>query len=468
VQTSRKTTNPLSISPEQFQTLANRVTDLASEFLGDLNSLPTFPTTSGIKTEELFGGAIPEEGSGEASFDLLSEVLKHSRPPSPRFFGYVLGSGDPVGAIADMLASVVNQNVTAWRSGPASVTIERTVVAWMAQAMGCREFSGVLTGGGSSANLMGLTMAREAKLPSNEDGAQPAVVYASTEVHMSMPKAIAMLGLGRNNIRYIPVDSNFRMDVVALTEAVEQDQQAGKKAIAVIANAGTVNTGAIDDLQAIAKIARTHELWFHVDGAYGALAALAEPEKFRGIELADSVSLDPHKWMYQPLDCGLLLYRDAAIARKTFAYSGDYTKVLNADPIEGFAFFEESIELSRRFRALKLWLSLRYHGMSAFRDAIRKDLRHAQLLAELIRKESRLELLAEPELSAVCFRWKNGTNDFNQRLMKRIVQRGRVFLSNATIHGQFALRVCFVNHRTTDADVHAIVEETIAAAQEVG
>src|SRR6185369_6543151 len=128
------------ISPEQFQTLANRVTDLASEFLGDLNSLPTFPTTSGIKTEELFGGAIPEEGSGEASFDLLSEVLKHSRPPSPRFFGYVLGSGDPVGAIADMLASVVNQNVTAWRSGPASVTIERTVVAWMAEAMGCPEF----------------------------------------------------------------------------------------------------------------------------------------------------------------------------------------------------------------------------------------------------------------------------------------------------------------------------------------
>jgi glutamate/tyrosine decarboxylase-like PLP-dependent enzyme len=284
---------------------------------------------------------------------------------------------------------------------------------------------------------------------------------------MSMPKAIAMLGLGRNNIRYIPVDATFRMDVQALAKAVEEDRRAGKKAIAVIANAGTVNTGAIDDLQSISTIASGHDLWFHIDGAYGALAALAEPQKFRGIELADSVSLDPHKWLYQPLDCGLLLYRDAGVARKTFAYSGDYTKVLNADPIEGFAFFEESIELSRRFRALKLWLSLRYHGMSAFREAIRKDLHHAQLLAELIKRDSRIELLADPELSAVCFRWKNGTNDFNQRLMKRIVQRGRVFLSNATIHGQFALRVCFVNHRTSDADVHAIIEETIAAAGEL-
>jgi glutamate/tyrosine decarboxylase-like PLP-dependent enzyme len=366
-----------------------------------------------------------------------------------------------------MLASVVKQNVTAWRSGPASVTIERTVVRWMADAMGCPDFTGVLTGGGSSANLMGLTMAREAKMPSNEEGARPAIVYASTEVHMSMPKAIAMLGLGRNNIRYIPVDATFRMDVQALAKAVEEDRRAGKKAIAVIANAGTVNTGAIDDLQSISTIASGHDLWFHIDGAYGALAALAEPQKFRGIELADSVSLDPHKWLYQPLDCGLLLYRDAGVARKTFAYSGDYTKVLNADPIEGFAFFEESIELSRRFRALKLWLSLRYHGMSAFREAIRKDLHHAQLLAELIKRDSRIELLADPELSAVCFRWKNGTNDFNQRLMKRIVQRGRVFLSNATIHGQFALRVCFVNHRTSDADVHAIIEETIAAAGEL-
>jgi len=257
------------------------------------------------------------------------------------------------------------------------------------------------------------------------------------------------------------------MDLGALKNAIATDRQAGKRSVAVLASAGTVNTGSIDGLTEISQVARQHDLWFHIDGAYGALAALAVPEKFRGLELADSISLDPHKWLYQPVDCGMLLYRNAAIAQKTFAYSGDYTKVLNTDPLEGFAFFEESIELSRRFRALKLWLSLRYHGLSAFRQSIRRDLDHAQLLARYIEADSRLELLAPVELSAVCFRLRNASDDFNQRVLKRIFKRGRVFLSNATIHGQFALRVCFVNHRTTEADVRAIVEETTAAAADL-
>ena len=459
--------NPISTTPEQFHAIANRVTDLLTDFLRDLDSLPTFPKTSGEETARIFGGPAPEQGIGSDALDALADVLAHSRPPSPRFFGYVLGSGDPVAAVADLAASVLNQNGTAWRSGPAAITIERTVIRWIAEALGCGGFTGSLTGGGSSANLMGLAMAREAKLPSNEDGAQPAIVYASTEVHMSIPKAVALLGLGRNNVRYIPVDSDFRMDVNALRKSVEEDSKAGKNAIAVVANGGTVNAGAIDDLHEIAQVAHEHNLWFHIDGAYGLLAALAAPEKFRGLELADSFSLDPHKWLYQPLDCGMLLHRHAEIAQKTFASSGDYTKVLLTDPLESYAFFEESIELSRRFRALKLWLSLRYHGLSAFRKSIQKDLDYAQLTADLIRKEPRLELLAPVTLSAVCFRWSNSTDDFNQRLMKRVVQRGRVFLSNATIHGQFALRVCFVNHRTTEADVHAIIEETIAAAAEL-
>ncbi|HWR13684.1 MAG TPA: pyridoxal-dependent decarboxylase [Terriglobales bacterium] len=415
----------------------------------------------------MFGGPVPEQGIGAQALDAIPDVFAHSRPPSPRFFGYVLGSGDPVAATGDFIASVLNQNVTAWRSGPAAISIERTVIRWIAEAMGCGGFTGSLTGGGSSANLMGLAMAREAKMPSNEEGAKPAVVYASTEVHMSIPKAVALLGLGRNHVRYIPVLSDFRMDVDALKKAVEEDRKTGKRAIAVVANGGTVNAGSIDDLQAIAKVTHENGLWFHIDGAYGLLAALAAPEKFRGIELADSFSLDPHKWLYQPLDCGMLLYRDSEIARKTFAYSGDYTKVLNTEPLEGYAFFEESIELSRRFRALKLWLSLRYHGLAAFRKAIQKDLDHAQMLAGLVDDEPRLERMASVTLSAVCFRWKNASDDFNQKLMKRIVHRGRVFLSNATINGQFALRCCFVNHRTTEADVRAIIEETVAAANDL-
>jgi hypothetical protein len=260
------------------------------------------------------------------------------------------------------------------------------VVGWLAQ-VGCGGFAGSLTSGGSAANLMGLAMAREAKAPANEQGAQPGVVYASQEVHMSVPKALALLGLGRANLRLVAVDDHFRMRPDALEAAIAEDRRAGRRAIAVVASAGTVTTGAIDPLAEVAAIAHANDLWLHVDGAYGALAALAVPERLAGLALADSLSVDAHKWLYQPLDCSALLYRDAEIARQSFAYTGDYAKSLSADPVEGFAFFEESIELSRRFRALKLWLSLRYHGLGQFRQAIGNDLRHGQLLAELIEAE---------------------------------------------------------------------------------
>jgi glutamate/tyrosine decarboxylase-like PLP-dependent enzyme len=459
--------NPLEISPEEFHDIILQVGELATGFLRSLPTVRAYPEVTGTQTTQLFGGPVPEDGLGPEALDALHDVLATVRPPTGRFYGYVLGSGDPVGAAADLLASVINNNQTAWRSCPAGVAIEQTVVSWIAAAIGCKGFRGSLCGGGSAANLMGLAMSREAKLPANDTGAQPGIVYASTEVHMAVPKALAMLGIGRNNLRSIPVDKDFRMHLDALRQAIAEDRNTGKRAIAVVASAGTVNTGSIDDLAAIAQIAHEHGLWFHIDGAYGALAALAVPEKFRGIEQADSIAVDPHKWLYQPLDCGMLLFRDSAVARQTFSYSGDYTKVLNADPVEGFAFFEESMELSRRFRALKLWLSIRYHGLSAFRAAIQNDLDHAQLLADLIRTEPRLEQLGPVTLSAVCWKWRSGDNDFNARLLKRVIQRGRVYFSNATIHGQFALRACFVNHRTTNEDVKLIVDEVIAAANEL-
>jgi glutamate/tyrosine decarboxylase-like PLP-dependent enzyme len=460
--------NPLEISPQEFRRLAQRVTDLAASYLESLPDRETFPVeATGARVNQVFDTPLPLQGAGDAALDQLADVLRLSRPPSPRFFGYVLGSGDPVGATADLLASVLNQNVTAWRSGPASVTIERTVVRWLAEAIGCGGFTGSLTGGGSSANLMGLMMARESRQPANEEGARGGIVYASSEVHMSIAKAMALLGLGQRNLRLIAVDQDFRMKTDELDRAIERDRNAGKSPMAIVASAGTVNTGAIDPLETIAALARQHGLWMHVDGAYGALAAIAAPDKFRGLELADSLSLDPHKWLYQPLDCGCLLFRDTAPAHRAFAHSGDYAKSLYSDPIEGFAFFEESMELSRRFRALKVWLSLRYHGLNTFREAMLRDLQHAQMLAGLIRDAKDLELLAPLELSAVCFRHRGGDDRFNESLLKRVVRRGRVFISNATIHGRFALRACFVNHRTSDADVRAVVHEVLAAAAEV-
>jgi aromatic-L-amino-acid decarboxylase len=259
-----------------------------------------------------------------------------------------------------------------------------------------------------------------------------------------------------------------------LERAIHQDQAQGREPIAVVASAGTVNTGSIDPLREIAAIARSRDLWMHVDGAYGALAAIAAPEKFDGLALADSLSLDPHKWLYQPLDCGCLLYRNIAAAQGTFTYTGNYAKQLSSDPVEGFAFFEESIELSRRFRALKIWLSLRYHGLHAFRTTIQQNLDHAQRLAAAIKDCASLELLGPVELSAVCFRHllNNGAseetrNRFNLAILKRIIVRGRVYLSNAELKGKFCLRACIVNHLTKNADVDAVVREVLEVAPEV-
>lgn len=467
--------NSLDLSPEQFRSLAKKVTTTCVEYLARLDEFAVFPTTSGSVTERLLGHeALPEHGQGERAFD-LGDVLTHCRAQNGRFFGYVQGSADPVAALGDLIASVLNQNMTAWRSSPAGVTVERTVVHWLAEAIGCRDFSGTLTGGGSAANLMGLTMAREARMPANDAGirAGAGIVYASEQVHMSVPKAVAMLGIGRDNIRYIPCDESYRMIAAELDRAIVHDRQKGRHAIAVVASAGTVNTGSIDPLRDIAAIAHAHNAWLHVDGAYGALAAIAVPDKLDGLVHADSLSLDPHKWFYQPLDCGCLLYRDPAVARKTFSYTGTYAKQLSSDPIESFAFFEESMELSRRFRALKLWLSLRYHGLTAFREAIRNNLKQAKRLAAVIRNTPELELVAPVELSAVCFRHRltqeateEIRNRFNLALLKRVNRRGRIYLSNAELKGKFCLRACIVNHLTKDGDVEGIIPEVLGAASE--
>jgi len=466
----------LEISPDEFRRLAEKVTQLTADYLRELDSRPISPSTNGEETDRLFRTPLSEKGMGTEALAGLQDVIEYSRAQNGRFFGYVLGSGEPVAAVADLLASVLNQNVTAWRSSPAAVTLERTVVGWLAQAIGCSHFRGSFTGGGSSANLMALAMARESRLPANEAGMRSAtqgVVYASEEVHMSIPKSIALLGIGRKNLQLISTDGNFRLIPAELAQAIQRDKAEGKLPIAIVASAGTVNTGAIDPLSEIASIARDHDLWMHVDGAYGALAAIAAPGKFTGMDLADSLSLDPHKWLYQPLDCGCLLYRDASAAQAAFAHTGDYARSLTDDPVEGFAFFEESLELSRRFRALRLWLSLRYHGLQAFRAAIQKDLDLAHCLANAIAERPDLELLASVQLSAVCFRYTGGEslsederNSQNAEILKRVVQRGRVYLSNATLRGKFCLRACIVNHRTTANDVDCVIPEVLAAAKD--
>ena len=466
------TMNPLVLPQAKYEKIFERITQLSLEYLASVPERPTFPAVTGTEVQSWFARELPEQGDGDAILEQLAKVAAGCRPNSPRFFGYVFGSGEPVAAAADLFASVLNQNTTAWRSAPTAITLERLVIDWLATAIGCKGFSGSLTGGGSSANVMALTMAREAKLPANESGARAGTVYASAEVHMSIPKAVALLGIGYENLRLIKCDSDFRIRVDALRSAIATDIAAGMTPIAIVGSAGSVSTGSIDPLADLAQIAREYQAWFHIDGAYGALAAIAQPEKFTGMNAADSISLDPHKWLYQPVDCGCLLYRDPEAARCAFAHTGDYAKSLLEDPVESFAFFEESLELSRRFRALKLWLSLRYHGLANFREAIRNDLENAQYLAGLIGKQPELEVLAPVPLSAVCFRFNgNGklkdVDTLNQKILQRTVRRGKVFLSNASIDGRFALRACFVNHRTTQQDVKQIVDEVLAVGREL-
>jgi aromatic-L-amino-acid decarboxylase len=461
---------PLRVSADEFRAIAEGVNRLAAEFLSSLDDRRTVSATSGADTAA-FSVPLPEEGIGEAVLRDLEAVAEHVRAPTGRRLPYVLGSGDPIAALGDLYASVLNQNLTAWRSAPAAVAIERTVLEWLARAIGCDGFVGTFTSGGSLGNLLALAMARESRAPANENGAQGGVVYASEEVHMSIPKAVAMLGLGRANLHLIPVDDSMRIDVSALKAAIAGDRDAGRRGIALVGSAGTIMSGAIDPLAELADVARRHDLWFHVDGAYGVAAALAAPEKFVGTAQADSISLDAHKWLYQPLDCSVLLYRDADVAQRTFAYSAEYVKTTSDDPVEGFAFFDQTIELSRRFRALKLWLSLRYHGLGAFRAAIAENLAQARLLAEMVEAEPSLELLAPVELSAVCFRWSNedldALNERNEAILREVNRAGQVWLSNAAVHGTVGLRACITNHRTTEQDVHRIIEEVLAAADRV-
>ena len=455
----------LELEAGELAAVADAAANATLAWLTNLDSRRISPDTSGEATASLFADRLPESGLRAGALDALDVVREHSRSQGGRFFGYVLGSGEPLGVFADLVASAMNQNVTSWRSAPAATVIEQTVVAQLARELGCEGFSGSFCGGGSAANLMGLAMAREARAPANEAGARPAYVYASSEAHMSIGKAVALLGIGRDNLRSVQVDDRLKMRTDALRGAIREDQKRGRIPLAVVASAGTVNTGAVDPLAEIAAIAREHDLHFHVDGAYGGFAALAEPELIGPLGSADSISLDAHKWLYQPVDCGLFLFKNRELAQRTLSYTAEYARTFAEDPLEGFAFFDESVELSRRFRAFKLWLSIRYHGLAAYRASIREDLALAQELGRKIVDNQRLELLAPIELSTVCFGVRGPHGDeLNRAVLSRVNERGRVYVSNATINGRFALRACITNHRTTTRDLDLLVDEVLRAA----
>jgi glutamate/tyrosine decarboxylase-like PLP-dependent enzyme len=389
-----------------------------------------------------------------------------------------------MGAYADLIASALNANITCWRSAPAGTEIEQTVVRWLGSLIRYDENSkGLLTSGGSMANLIALLIASRRKGGVEVahrglwNAGPPMTIYASAEVHMSIAKAADILGIGRDQVRVVSCDERQRMRVDELISNLKADRDAGFRPCCVVASAGTVNTGAVDPLNQIADVAAEFDLWFHVDGAYGAPGVMDQrkTELFAGLERADSVSLDPHKWLYVPVDAGCLLFRDAAAAVATFSTEeADYIKVHGLSEDAAFAYWDYGVELSRRFRALKVWLTLGYYGARRLAESVSNDISMAAYMGELVSAAEDFELLAPVELSICCFRYvprnanPHDLNRLNEEIMAAVQKGGRAYLSNATVNGKFALRACITNFRTTKADIEQTLNVVRATARQLG
>jgi glutamate/tyrosine decarboxylase-like PLP-dependent enzyme len=494
-------TNTLDLPPEELQELARAFGELTLEYLSAPEALPVFPDTSAERIERLFGGGLPEAGVGaEELAGACAEVFRQSRQNGhPRMFGYVASPATPAGVFASLAAAALNSNVTSWRSAPGPTQIEQTAVRWLAELIGFRgeglneACGGLLTSGGSMANLNALfvahrSVARDASRKGLWGESAPATLYASDQVHLSIPKAADILGFGREQVRVVPSDEKFRIDVRHLRDLIESDMRAGLRPFCVVASAGTVSTGAVDPLREVAGVAREHSLWFHVDGAYGALAASTNAKRalFEGIEQADSVSLDPHKWLYTPLGAGCLLLREPERARAAFAGTeAGYIKVFERDEAEAFAFWDYGTELSRPFRALKVWATLSYYGAHRIAAAIEEDCATAEYMAERVRNAEDFELLAPATLGICCFRYvppdaRRGLqaegkreetdtrlDDLNERVMHRVQRGGEAYVSNAVLRGRFALRASITNYRTTRRDIDLTLEVIRRAAREL-
>jgi len=468
----------LDPSVGQIHDWGNSVLKLMADYFGGIRDRKVYPNTSSKEIRERLDRTLPIEG---VDFEELLTVFRETIIPfsrhnaHPRMFGYVQSPGLPVAAFADLLTSFLNPNLTAWRSAPAAVELERLTIEWIRQILGFDPAAGGLfLSGGSMANLVALAVARQAKKVSLGHGR----LYVSNETHHSVMKGAALLGIGRQNVVLVAVDERCRMRTDDLVAKISADRKAGYEPFCVVANAGTVNTGAVDDLLQVREVANQHRLWMHVDGSYGAFAILAPSARdlFRGIELADSVALDPHKWLYLPVDAGCIIYREPELAPAAFVLDAEYTRILGEGAEESFAFWDYGPELSRRFRALKVWMLLKGVGLNDLGGAIEKNLACARHLESLVRESADFEMLAPVELSIFCFRYLSAQlrsatpqaiDAFNERLLLALQVDGSSYLSNALINGRFALRGCVLNYHTTLADMETLLDDLRRVARTI-
>ena len=417
------------------------------------------------------------EGAEQAYADFVTHVLPYPLGNiHPRFWGWVIGTGTPLGALAEMLGATMNPNVGGGDHG--ANYVERQVLEW------CRELfgfpagaSGILVSGGSMANLVGLAVARnemagyDVRRLGVAAAPAPFTLYGSAEMHSSIQKAVELLGLGSDALRLAPVNAAFEVDVDALERMIAEDRAAGRRPLCIIGNAGTVNTGAIDDLARLADVAARERLWYHVDGAFGSLAVLdAElAPRLAGMERADSLAFDLHKWMYVPYEAGCTLVRRGAAHRDTFSLTPGYLAHAERGAAGGELWFSEyGIQLSRGFRALKVWMSFKEHGIDRYARLVRQNVEQARHLERLVERSPDLELLAPVPLNIVCFRYRGALRDeaaidaLNRELLMQVQERGIAVPSTATLHGRFAIRVAITNHRSRREDFELLVREVEA------
>jgi glutamate/tyrosine decarboxylase-like PLP-dependent enzyme len=469
----------LDMSATEFRSAGH---DLVERIAGWLERLPDGPVTRDEPAAAVRGvlgaeRALPDTGTGAGA--LLDEaarlLFEHSLfNGHPRFFGYITSSAAPIGALGDLLAAAINPNVGAWRLSPLATEIEAQTIRWLAELVGFPAGGdGVLVSGGNMANFACFLAARTAKAGAVRttglrDGPGPLRVYASTETHTWIQKAADMFGLGTDAIQWIDVDGAQRMDVGALEQRIVGDRRAGSMPFMVVGTGGTVSTGAVDPLAEIADVCRRHDVWFHVDGAYGALAARVPgaPESLRALGEADSVAVDPHKWLYVPLEASCALVRRKGDLLRAFSYHPAYYHF--DDEVTNYV--DYGPQNSRGFRALKVWLALRQVGRAGYEQMIAENIRLSQHLHELVGQHPGFEALTQ-SLSITTFRYVPaklrpliGTPEgerqlerVNQELLSRVERSGEAFLSNAVVNGRFALRACIVNFRTSQADIEALL-----------
>jgi len=480
---------PLAMTPETFRELGHALVDQLAELLAGVQAGPVTRdrSPSSVRKALGLGGPLPERG--EAPGPLLERTARQLFDQSlfnahPRFFGYITSSPTPIGAFADLIAAAANPNCGAWTLSPAATEIERETVRWTAEFIGYpADAGGLLVSGGNMANMVGFWAARVARADWDVRAAGSAAgrrlrAYASAETHTWIQKAADLSGLGTDSIRFIPTDDALRMDVEALARQVAADRAAGDLPFLVVGTAGSVSTGAVDPLPAIAALAREQGLWFHVDGAYGGFAAALRdaPNDLRGLSEGDSVAVDPHKWLYAPLEAGCTLVRDPEALFRAFSYHPPYYHFQE----RSVNFVDHGPQNSRGFRALKVWLAFRQAGAEGYRRMIADDILLAESLGEAVRRYPDLEFVShalsittyrcvpadlrdrvgEPEVEAHL-------DALNREVLDRMQRGGEAFVSNAVIRGRYVLRACIVNFNTTRRDIEAVAEISSRMGREV-